>query len=650
MLHRVKFGARLAWGLANENPPVEGGVDGRRSCRHTAPMLRIDDITYAIAGNPLFDGASATIPAGHKVGIVGRNGAGKTTLFRLIRKELSLDNGAIALPARARIGGVAQEAPGTEISLLDTVLAADTERAALLGDTSTDPDRIAEVQTRLADIDAWSGEARASAILKGLGFTADEQAQPCSAFSGGWRRRVALAGVLFSQPDILLLDEPTNYLDLEGALWLESYLAKYPHTVLIISHDRGLLNRAVDHILHLEGRKLTLYTGGYDAFARARAETRAIQAAAAKKQEAARAHLQSFVDRFRAKATKAKQAQSRVKMLERMEPVRMPEDAARTVFGFPEPEALSPPIVNLDNAAVGYDGPPVLQRLSLRIDQDDRIALLGRNGEGKSTLSKLLAGKLQAVDGRITASSKLRIGYFAQHQVDELEVDETPLQHLRHARPDEPPAKLRARLAGFGLGAEQAETVVAQLSGGQKARLSLLLATLDAPHLLILDEPTNHLDIESREALVEALTAYTGAVVLVSHDMHLLNLVADRLWLVQGGRVAPYEGDLDTYRAFLLKGEEKATKPQKERKKPVSQDQIKTLRSEVRKCEARVAKIEEMREKLATKLADPDLYEDARAGELATWQKKYAEVMDGLDRAEALWMAAAEQLEQAEAS
>ncbi|KPQ16684.1 MAG: ATP-binding cassette, subfamily F, member 3 [Rhodobacteraceae bacterium HLUCCO18] len=612
-------------------------------------MLQIVDISYAIAGNPLFDGASATIPAGHKVGIVGRNGAGKTTLFRLIRGQLTLDGGSISVPARARIGGVSQEAPGTELSLLETVLAADEERAALLGDTSDDPDRIAEVQTRLADIDAWSGEARASAILKGLGFTKEEQAMPCSAFSGGWRMRVALAGVLFAQPDLLLLDEPTNYLDLEGALWLESYLARYPHTVLIISHDRGLLNRAVDHILHLEGRELTLYSGGYDAFARARAETRAVQAAAAKKQEAQRAHLQAFVDRFKAKASKAKQAQSRVKMLERMETIRMPEDAARTVFSFPEPEDLSPPIVNLDNAAVGYGGAPVLSRLSLRIDQDDRIALLGRNGEGKSTLSKLLSGKLQACEGRVTASSKLRIGYFAQHQVDELHADETPLQHLRRERPEEAPPKLRARLASFGLMAEQAETVVAKLSGGQKARLSLLLATLDAPHLLILDEPTNHLDIESREALVEALTAYSGAVVLVSHDMHLLSLVADRLWLVKDGRVAPYEGDLESYRALLLTGEEKPAKTEKPAKKPLTHDQVKDLRSEVRRCEARLAKIEEMRDKLATKLADPELYEQARAGELGTWQKKYAEVMEGLDRAEAMWVAAAERLERAEA-
>jgi ATP-binding cassette subfamily F protein 3 len=612
-------------------------------------MLKIADISYAIAGQPLFEGASATIPAGHKVGIVGRNGAGKTTLFRLIRGDLVLDGGRIDLPSRARVGGVAQEAPGTGDSLIDTVLAADTERAALMAEHSDDPARIAEIQTRLADIDAWSAEARAAAILKGLGFTDTEQRMPCSAFSGGWRMRVALAGVLFAQPDLLLLDEPTNYLDLEGALWLESYLQRYPHTVLVISHDRGLLNRAVDHILHLEGRKLTLYSGGYDAFARARAETRAVQAAAAKKQEAQRAHLQSFVDRFRAKATKAKQAQSRVKMLERMEPIRMPEDAARTVFSFPEPEALSPPIVNLENAAVGYDGRPVLGRLSLRIDQDDRIALLGRNGEGKSTLSKLLAGKLQPLDGRIVTASKLRVGYFAQHQVDELHEDETPLQHIRRERPDEAPSKLRARLAGFGLRAEQAETEVARLSGGQKARLSLLLATLDAPHLLILDEPTNHLDIESREALVEALTAYSGAVILVSHDMHLLGLVADRLWLVKDGRVAPYEGDLESYRTLLLRGEERPARSEKPKTKRASPDRLKDLRGELRQAEARVARIEEMREKLASKLADPALYEEARAADLEVWQKKFAEIEDGLARAEALWMEAVERLEKAEA-
>jgi ATP-binding cassette, subfamily F, member 3 len=614
-------------------------------------MLRIDAITYSVEGRPLLEGASATIPTGHKVGLVGRNGTGKTTLFRLIRGELALEGGEISLPSRARIGGVAQEVPSSETSLLDTVLQADTERSALLAEseTATDPHRIADIQSRLADIDAWSAEGRASSILKGLGFDAEQQLMPCSAFSGGWRMRVALAGVLFSQPDLLLLDEPTNYLDLEGALWLESYLQKYPHTVIIISHDRGLLNRAVQGILRLDQKKLTYWTGPYDQFARQMAERRAVMQAEAKKQEARRAHLQSFVDRFKAKASKAVQAQSRVKMLEKMTPITAPEDAKRVVFTFPAPEELSPPIINMEGAAVGYGGPPILKKLSLRIDQDDRIALLGRNGEGKSTLSKLLAGKLQASEGRMTRSSKLRIGYFAQHQVDELYIDETPLQHIQRLRPAEGQPRLRARLAGFGLMADQAETVVGRLSGGQKARLSLLLATIDAPHLLILDEPTNHLDMESREALVEALTEYSGAVILVSHDMHLLSLVADRLWLVKGGAVTPYADDLEAYRRMLLSGDEDtkiAAKPV-EKPRKASRDEITALRAEVKKCEERLAKLNDMRDKLAKKLADPALYESDRIGELETWNRKYAEVMEALDRAEALWMAAEEKLDAA---
>jgi ATP-binding cassette subfamily F protein 3 len=614
-------------------------------------MMKIEDITYSVEGRPLFEGASATIPTGHKVGLVGRNGAGKTTLFRLIRRELALEGGDISIPSRARIGGVAQEVPSSSTSLIDTVLEADTERAALLieAEIAHDPNRIAEIQARLTDIDAWSAEGRASAILKGLGFDAEAQQRPCSDFSGGWRMRVALAGVLFAQPDYLLLDEPTNYLDLEGALWLESYLTKYPHTVLIISHDRGLLNRAVTGILHLDNKKLTYWSGPYDQFARQVAERRAVLQAEAKKQEARRAHLQSFVDRFKAKASKAVQAQSRVKMLEKMTTITAPEDAKKVVFTFPAPEELSPPIINLDGAAVGYGGPAILKRLSLRIDQDDRIALLGRNGEGKSTLSKLLAGKLVTMEGKMVRSSKLRIGYFAQHQVDELYIDETPLQHLQRLRPAEGQPRLRARLAGFGLGADQAETAVGRLSGGQKARLSLLLATLDAPHLLILDEPTNHLDMESREALVEALTEYQGAVILVSHDMHLLGLVADRLWLVKGGAVTPYTEDLETYRKQLLAGDDnfKVAPQAVVKQKKSSRDDVLVLRSEVKKSEERLVKLNDMRDRLAKKLADPDLYEAARIGELETWNKKYAEVMEALDRAEAMWLAAQEKLEAA---
>jgi len=618
-------------------------------------MIKFENIGYSIAGRPLVEDASAAIPAGHKVGLVGRNGTGKTTLFRVIRGELPLDTGSISIPKGARIGGIAQEVPSNEVSLIETVLAQDIERAALLdeSETTTDPNRIAEVQTRLADIDAWSAPARAASILKGLGFDEEKQAMPCSAFSGGWRMRVALAGVLFSQPDLLLLDEPTNYLDLEGAIWLETYLARYPHTVIIVSHDRGLLNRAVGSILHLEDRKLTFYQGNYDTFANTRAARLAAAESEAKKQEARRAHLQSYVDRFRYKADKAKQAQARIKMISKMQPISTPQEAALRRFTFPEPEELQPPILRLDHASVGYDGPPVLKNLDLRIDQDDRIALLGQNGQGKSTLSKLIADRLTPCAGSIVRSTKLRIGYFAQHQVDELHLDETPLEHLRRLRPDPTPAKLRAMLGGFGIGAEQADTQVGRLSGGQKARLSLMLATLDAPHLLILDEPTNHLDIESREALVEALTRYSGAVILVSHDMHLLSLVADRLWLVKDGHVSPYNDDLESYRALLLntgtnsqkssEGKQKSPKP-----KRASRDEILVLRAEVRKCEDRMEKLHDMHEKLSAKLADPSLYEDDKVADLAVWNRKFAEVTQAIERAETLWIEAQDKLETAQ--
>jgi len=616
-------------------------------------MIKLEDISYSVAGRPLVEHASAAIPTGHKVGLVGRNGTGKTTLFRVIRGEIALETGAITIPKGARIGGVAQEVPSNHVSLIDTVLACDTERAALMSeaDTATDPTRIADIQTRLADIDAWSAEGRASSILKGLGFDIDKQSMPCSAFSGGWRMRVALAGVLFSQPDLLLLDEPTNYLDLEGAIWLETYLAKYPHTVIIVSHDRGLLNRAVGGILHLEDKKLTFYQGNYDTFARTRAARLAVAESEAKKQDARRAHLQSYVDRFRAKADKAKQAQSRLKAIARMEPITRPQEAALRRFTFPNPEELAPPILRLDGAVAGYGDHVVLRNLDLRIDQDDRIALLGQNGEGKSTLSKLIADRLAPIAGDVVRSSKLRIGYFAQHQVDELHLDETPLDHIRRQRGGKTPAQLRAILGGFGIGAEQADTKVGQLSGGQKARLSLLLATLDAPHMLILDEPTNHLDIESREALVEALTEYTGAVILVSHDMHLLSMVADRLWLVKDGRVTPYPDDLDAYRAMLLSsdgGKKPALEKPAPKPKRASRDEILALRAELRKCEDRVEKLAEMQNRLAAKLADPALYEDDKIGELEVWNRKYAELMGAIEKAEKLWVAAQDALDKAE--
>lgn len=623
-------------------------------------MIRINDISYSVQGHQLLAGASATIPTGHKVGIVGRNGTGKTTLFHLITGKLLLDGGSITQAKGLRIGGVSQEVPSNEVSLLDTVLAADTERAALLteAETVTDAHRIGDIYERLTAIDAYSGEARASSILNGLGFDREAQLRACSEFSGGWRMRVALAGVLFAQPEILMLDEPTNYLDLEGTIWLESYLAKYPHTVLIISHDRTLLNKSVNSILHLYDQKLTFYQGNYDIFDNVRRAKLAEQASMAKKQDAARAHLQSFVDRFRAKASKAKQAQSRLKMLERMEPIASSVENAVAAFNFPEPTELSPPILRLDEVDVGYDGTPILRNLSLRIDQTDRIALLGANGQGKSTLSKLLANKLKLISGKMIQSTKLKVGYFAQHQVEELHLDETPLQHIQRERPGEGQARLRARLAAGGVGKEQVDTLVAKLSGGQKARLSLLLATLDAPHLVILDEPTNHLDIESREALAIALAGYQGAVVLVSHDPHLINSIADQLWLVKDGTVRPYLEDMEAYKTLLLSERDGggAASEAKQKEKGPKQKRLSNserrkltqlLQEDVTKCEERVAKLEEMKSKIALRLGAPEFYAPENAIKLEDLTKKHSEILQALEKAETLWENASVALEAA---
>ena len=619
-------------------------------------MLKINDISYSIAGRQLLANASATIPSGHKVGIVGRNGTGKTTLFKLITNELGLDDGNIEIPKKMRIGGIAQEAPASDDSLLETVLSADTERTELLkeAETASDPNRIADIHGRLSDIDAYSAEARAASILSGLGFSSAAQARPCHEFSGGWRMRVALAGVLFAQPDILMLDEPTNYLDLEGTIWLETYLKKYPHSILIISHDRQLLNTSVNAILHLTDKQLTLYQGNYDTFDSVRRAKLAEQDSMARKQQATREHLQSFVDRFRAKASKAKQAQSRIKMLEKMEPIAAGVENAVAAFDFPTPEELSPPILRLEDTSVGYDEKPILKDLNLRIDQSDRIALLGANGQGKSTLSKLLADRLIPMNGNLVRSSKLKIGYFAQHQVDELHLDETPLQHITREFPGETPSKLRSRLARGGIGPEQALTEVGRLSGGQKARLSLLLATVEAPHLLILDEPTNHLDIESRESLVFALAAYEGAVILVSHDPHLVNAVADTLWLVKDGQVNVYYEDLNAYKKLLLSERglaDKSEKPKKVKKKRLSHGEQRKILTpyqlEVTKCEERLNKIMDIKEKIDKALADPDIYTNKNPEKFENLSKKRAEAEEAITKAETLWVSAEENLEKA---
>ncbi len=623
-------------------------------------MLQINDLTYRVAGRLLFDGATVAIGKGQKVGLVGRNGTGKTTLFRLIAGDISPDGGSISLLGRARMGRVAQEAPSGPQSLLETVLAADSELAALTAEaeTATDPHRIAEIHTRLADIDAHTAPSRAATILSGLGFDEDAQQRSCDSYSGGWRMRVALAGALFSRPDLLLLDEPTNHLDLEASLWLEGHLANWPGTLLVISHDRDLLNRVVSNIIHLQGAKLTLYQGGYDRFENTRRENLARQSALHKRQLEERRRIQIFVDRFRAKATKARQAQSRLKMLERMEPIASVMEERTTTFAFPDPDPMPPPLVAMDNVAVGYDGVPVLRDLDLRIDMDDRIAVLGPNGNGKSTLVKLLASRLTPLEGKVVKSSKLRVGYFAQHQAEELNLEETPLTVLTRRLEMTTETKVRAHLGRFGFGADKAETKIGNLSGGEKARLLFCLMSVDAPHILLLDEPTNHLDVDAREALVQALNAYDGAVILVSHDAHIIELVCDRLWLVENGGCDRFDGDLADYRQLLLDRARDKKRGVKDAKDGVNKkagrqaraqarEAVAHLRKQAKNAETALEKLTRRKLELENKLADPALY-DGPAEKLQKLTMEMAEVTRAIETAEKAWLQAEEELAAAE--
>jgi ATP-binding cassette, subfamily F, member 3 len=626
-------------------------------------MLSISDISVRLAGRLLIDQGSAQITPGSRVGLVGRNGTGKSTLFKAIRGELAVESGTITVPPRWRVGSLAQEAPDGPESLLEVVLQADLERDALLkeADTAHDPHRIAEIQTRLVDIDAHSAPARAAAILSGLGFSTADQARPCSEFSGGWRMRVALAATLFAAPDLLLLDEPTNYLDLEGTLWLEDHLAHYPRTVIVISHDRDLLETSVDQILHLERGKLTLYRGSYSSFEEQRAMREMLDAKQVKRQEAERKRLQAFVDRFKAKASKARQAQSRVKMLERLKPITalVTEDVRE--ISFPPPDkTLSPPIIAVDNVSVGYDpATPVLNRVNLRIDNDDRIALLGANGNGKSTLVKLLSDRLKPFSGRIVRAEKLAIGYFAQHQLDELNEDASTYDHIRALMPDAPEAKVRARAGGIGFSGKAADTLVKSLSGGEKARLLLGLATFFGPNMIILDEPTNHLDIDSRAALAEAINDFPGAVIMVSHDRYLIDACADRLWVVADHAVTNFDGDLDDYRRMVLssRGERTSSRETGERNvasQPVTRantEQNKTGRKKspkqrIAEAEAEIERINAIIAKIDTALALPDIFtrDPKQAAQLT---QARANAATALERAEEEWLEASAQLDEA---
>jgi len=621
-------------------------------------MLSITDISVRLAGRLLIDHGTAQIVPGARVGLVGRNGTGKSTLFRAIRGELAIESGTIAIPPRWRVGSLAQEAPNGPESLIEVVLKADLERDALLreADTAHDPHRIAEIQTRLVDIDAHSAPARAAAILSGLGFSTADQARPCSEFSGGWRMRVALAATLFAAPDLLLLDEPTNYLDLEGTLWLEDHLANYPRTVIVISHDRDLLDTSVDQILHLDRGKLTLYRGGYSSFEEQRATREMLDAKQGKRQEAERKRLQAFVDRFKAKASKARQAQSRVKMLEKMKPIAalVTQDVREITFPAPE-KILSPPIIAVDDVSVGYDPKsPVLNRVTLRIDNDDRIALLGANGNGKSTLVKLLANRLAPFSGSVTRAEKLSIAYFAQHQLDELKEEGSPYDHVRKLMPDAPEAKVRARAGAIGFSGKAADTKVASLSGGEKARLLLGLATFFGPNMIILDEPTNHLDIDSRAALAEAINEFPGAVMMVSHDRYLIEACADRLWVVADHAVTSFDGDLDDYRRMVLSARGQRVSPRDNSERNGGRDKPERgktekripLKQKIAEAEAEIARISGIIAKIDTALALPDLFtRDPR--QAAQLSKARTSAANALERAEEEWLQASSQYDEA---
>ena len=628
-------------------------------------MLHINDLTFRIEGKPVFDGATAGIPAGHKVGLVGRNGAGKTTLLRLITGELSPDGGSIGFPKHTRVGYVAQEAPGGDDSLIDWVLSADRERADLLAEaeTATDPHRITDIHQRLADIDAHSAPARAAQILAGLGFDEAAQRRPCREYSGGWRMRVALAAVLFLEPELLLLDEPTNYLDLEGTLWLESYLATYPHSVLIVSHDRDLLNRVVGAILHLDRGKLALYTGTYDDFEDARRERQGQELKLKKRQDDERRRIEAFIARFKAKASKAAQAQSRVKALARMKPIVAQVEDRVVPFVFPKADKpLASPLLRLEDAVAGYDPEkPVLRGLNLRIDNDDRIALLGQNGNGKSTFAKLISGRLAPLAGDVYGANRIEVGYFAQHQLDEVDPNKTPYDYIARLMPEATEAQKRTRLGGYGFGIDKADTRCANLSGGEKARLLFMLTAFKGPHLLILDEPTNHLDVDSREALMQAINEFEGAVIIISHDRHLVEATADRLWIVRDGTVKSFDGDMDAYRQLLLaergarnrerakdaaSAESRVGRAEQRRAAAERRAELAPLKKAMQTAEKQVERITAEIAALDSALADADLYarDPDKAQRLSISRGQAAK---RLSEAEEAWLAATEAYEAA---
>lgn len=611
-------------------------------------MLTVSDLTYKIGARTILDECNVTIMDGWKVGVVGLNGAGKSTLFKLIAGDYIPDGGSVEINVKQRMGMVRQDIPEVETSLLDLVLEADEEMAALwhLTETEEDPNKIADIYQRLADMNAYSAPAKAARLLTGLGFREEQLSEPFSSFSGGWRMRVALAAALFVEPEILLLDEPTNHLDLEAIMWLEGYLASYPHTLLIISHDREVLNKCIDHVILVDNQKTTMYTGNYDTFERERAEALGLQQKMHEKQQAERAHMQKFVDRFKAQASKATQAQSRMKALEKMDIVDAVIAHRAVHFTFPNPKEEMTPLISIDRADIGYiAGQPILKDVYESIDSDDRIALLGANGNGKSTLMKLIAGKLGTMKGEVKRANKLRIGYFSQHQTEELDVTSTPYQEMltlmRQSNPDVTEPKVRAKLGAFGFSKELADNTIQSLSGGEKARLLFAIMSFDAPHLLLLDEPTNHLDIDAREALVQALNNYEGAIVIVSHDPNMVERVADRLWVVRDGGCHPFDGDLNDYRDYTIQARREERKNDKKKKDKTSSAPTPTSTNPqvITNLEKKIAQLENKKTELETIMSAQDFYTNVTPENTKT-QADYTRLVADLEAVEAEWLAA----------
>lgn len=612
-------------------------------------MIRLLDLTLRRGARALLEQVDLTVHAGWKVGLTGANGTGKSSLFALLRGELAPDQGEAELPAAWEIAHVAQETPHSEDSALAWALAGDRELDRVnreLAEVGHDGMRDAELHAQLEALDGYTAQARAGQLLHGLGFAPGQEHQPVNAFSGGWRMRLNLARALMCRSDLLLLDEPTNHLDLDAVLWFEGWLRRYPGTLLLISHDRDFLDNVCDQIIHLEHQRATLYSGNYTAFERIRREQLAQQQAAHARQQREIAHIRSFVDRFRAKATKARQAQSRLKSLERMELIQAAHVDSPFQFAFPPPDKCPNPLLTGRELSAGYGAQPVLQKIGFSLIPGARIGLLGHNGAGKSTFIKLLAGELAPLDGERKSGQDLRIGYFAQHQMDQLDPQAGPLHHLQRLSPDTPEQRLRDFLGGFAFSGDMATTPTEPFSGGEKARLALALLVWQKPNLLLLDEPTNHLDMQMRDALAMALQDYQGALVVVSHDRHLLRTVSDEFWLVAEGRVRAFDGDLDDYRRWL----EQTASPSETPTAPAKKQQTQALRAERRQRENRLKKLDQQLAKLGeqladyeTQLADPALYADRAQAEALAKQQQATQAE--LAEVESEWLEISEQLE-----